>query len=129
MASRTMVLTGLTVLAFIVYHLLHFTVGVTPPEHHAFSEVTVDGPRPDVYRMVVEGFRIPYVAAIYIIAQVVLAVHLSHGVASTIQTLGVNHPFYTPLVRRTGVALAALLALGNCSIPIAVLSGWIGSSV
>ncbi len=128
LSSRTMVLTGFTILAFVVYHLLHFTVGVTHPDHHALVEATATGTRHDVFAMVVAGFREPVVASIYIVAQVMLAVHLSHGVASTVQTLGFNHPTFTPLVKRGGITVAVLLALGNGSIPIAVLAGWIGGN-
>ncbi|MEM7262206.1 MAG: succinate dehydrogenase cytochrome b subunit [Planctomycetota bacterium] len=127
-ASRWMVLSGLTILLFVIYHLLHFTVGATHPDHYALQETVGEAARHDVYGMVVAGFQIPWVSAIYIAAQILLGMHLAHGISSVVQTLGINHPTYTPLIRRGGVGLAVLLALGNCSIPVAVLAGWIGDA-
>lgn len=132
LASRTMVLSGLVILAFVVYHLLHFTLGVTQatPDGHNFLSLTQtyrhDGEmslRHDVYGMVVFGFQKWYVSAVYIVAQLILGLHLSHGISSVFQTLGWNAPRWWPLIQRIGLTLTILLVVGNCSIPLAVLFG------
>ncbi|MEZ4272175.1 MAG: succinate dehydrogenase cytochrome b subunit [Myxococcota bacterium] len=83
LAARTMILSGLLLLAFVVFHLLHFTLGVTHPEH--FAQVDSLGNH-DVYNMVVRGFQQPLVSASYIVAMVLLGMHLSHGVSSMFQS-------------------------------------------
>lgn len=117
-AARTMPVTGMLVLAYVVYHLLHFTFGATHPEH---AHLTDAAGRHDVYSMVVLGFRIPAVAAVYVIANAILAVHLSHGIGSLFQTVGVGNPRYHRLLDRAGPAIAGALFLGYVSIPIAVM--------
>ena len=121
-ASRSMVLSGLSVLGFVVYHLLHFTLGVTNPEHFALR--TADGHH-DVYAMVVKGFSNPAISGAYIAFQLMLFFHLSHGFQSLMQTLGIHHGRYTPLVKRLGWLLAAAVAGGNIFIPVAVLMGMV----
>lgn len=118
--SRFMVQTGLLVLAYVVYHLLHFTLGVTNPEH--FDVQDAEG-RHDVFRMLVLGFQNPAISITYIVAQVILFMHLAHGLQSTLQTVGFRHPRYTPLVEKLGPGIAAIVTLGFLSIPVAV---WIG---
>ncbi|MDA0999140.1 MAG: succinate dehydrogenase cytochrome b subunit [bacterium] len=120
MASRSIVLTGLVVLAFIVYHLLHFTLGVTNPEYLQYLDPKG---RLDVYRMVLTGFSSAAVSGAYAVAVILLGVHLSHGVSSLFQTLGINHPGYNNFIKRLGSISAVLIAAGFLSIPLAVLSG------
>lgn len=132
LASRTMVLSGLVIFAFVVYHLLHFTFGVvqgTADGNHFLSlmqpyrhegEMAI---RHDVYAMVVQGFSKWYVSAAYIVAQLILGLHLSHGIASAFQTFGWNAPRWTPLIRNGSLAAVLILVIGNCSIPLAVLAG------
>ena len=87
-ASRTMRWGGPLLVLFIVYHLLHFTVGSVHP----------DFVRGDVYHNVVMGFQNPLVAfAFYVLAMVALSLHLFHGVTSMLQTLGLSHPKYNGL--------------------------------
>lgn len=119
-ASHTMFMGGLILLGFIVYHLAQFTLGLTNPEQ--FSLHDAQG-RHDVYSMVVLCFRQPLISAIYILAMVPLVLHLSHGVTSAFQTLGVNHPKYRPLLAAIGPLFGAIVFIGNVSIPLAVLSG------
>lgn len=121
-AARSMLMGGLIVLGFVCYHLAHFTLGLTHPEQFALHDAQG---RHDVYAMVVLGFRQPLVAALYILAMVPLALHLSHGVSSAFQTLGVNHPKYQSLLHALGPAFASIIFIGNVSIPLAVLSGLI----
>ena len=119
-ASLTMIRTGLVVLLYVAYHLLHFTFGVTNPEHFALADAAG---RHDVFGMLVRGFQNPLISAVYLLANFVLAVHLSHGIRSAIQTFGWNHPTYNPAIRKGGPALAWVLFAGFASIPTAVLLG------
>ena len=90
-ASRTMKYSGLIVFAFIVYHLLHFTFGVTDPSAHTLKD---NMGRHDIYGMVIAGFSNPIVSASYIFAMGLLCMHLSHGFFSLFQSLGINQPEY-----------------------------------
>ncbi|NIR45473.1 MAG: succinate dehydrogenase cytochrome b subunit [Gemmatimonadetes bacterium] len=112
-ASRTMRWGGPILLIFIVYHLLHFTTGTA---HNDF----VAG---DVYHNVVAGFSIWWVSAFYIFAQLVLGLHLYHGVWSMLQTLGLSHPSYNRVRFGISALITAVVVVGNISIPIAVLAG------
>ena len=120
-ASRTMVITGLLVFFFIVYHLLHFTFGVTNPE---FSHGVDSKGREDVYSMVVFSFQNGWISGTYILAMFFLYLHLSHGAASVFQTLGFSE---SSRVRKTaerfGGWAALLIFIGNSLIPLAVLLG------
>ncbi len=123
LASRSMVFTGLSTLVFVIYHLLHFTLGVTNPGH--FSLETSSGGH-DVYGMVVAGFSVPGIALAYIAFQVVLFFHLTHGVQSLAQTLGLNHDRYTPMIKTASTAVAVLITGGNIFLVLAVLTGLVG---
>jgi len=117
-ASRTMVLSGLTLFAYIVYHLLHFTWRTTD------AEIAALGPY-EVYDMLIIGFSNPLISLFYIIATVLLGMHLSHGISSVFQTLGINNPKYNKLFRSLGPALGIILSLGFISIPVAVMTGFV----
>ncbi len=112
-ASRTMRWSGVFLLAFIVFHLLHFTTGDLHPDF-------IPG---DVYHNVITGFQVLPVAIVYILATLALALHLFHGSWSMLQTLGLNHPRYNRLRNIVCVSLAALVVIGNLSFPVAVLTG------
>jgi len=112
-ASRTMYWSGPIVLAFVIYHLLDFTFGVVNPNYH-------EG---DVYSNVVASFSVSWISAFYIVAMIALCLHLYHGLWSMFQSLGINHPRHTPWLKRGSAAVAILIAAGNISIPIAVLTG------
>lgn len=132
---------GLVVLAFIVFHILHFTVGVVQPENFALHEVLrgdvwvrESAPavlahtpehmqRHDAYSMFILGFQNPIVSAAYILANVLLGRHLSHGIASGFATLGLAKGKQRITTERIGMAIAWLVMLGNISFPIAVLAG------
>ena len=117
LASRTMIWTGALMAAFIIYHLLHFTTGQA---HPSFNHEL------DVYSNIVNGFRQIPAAVAYIIAMVLLGYHLSHGVWSMFQSVGVNHPRLTPLLRKLAIIAAILIAAANISIPVSVWTGIIG---
>jgi succinate dehydrogenase / fumarate reductase, cytochrome b subunit len=114
-ASRTMYWSGPIILAFVVYHLLDFTFGTVNPRFQPGN----------VYGNVVASFQLIPVAAFYIIAMLLLCLHLYHGLWSMFQSLGIAHPRYTPMLRKTAGVVAILIAAGNISIPVAVLAGWV----
>lgn len=118
--SRSMLLTGLVVLAFVLYHLAHYTWQVAHPE---FAGRLDAAGRHDVYSMVVGSFQQPHIAGLYVVALVLLGLHLSHGVSSVFQTLGFRHPKYEKLLTRAGPVFGALVAAGYLSIPLAVQAG------
>ena len=120
MASRTMIVSGLIVLCFVIYHLLQFTVQVTDPE---FREVHDSIGRHDVYRMLILGFRHPLVSLFYVIALFLLTTHLSHGFASVVQTLGINNRKIANFVSTGGQTLAWVVFAGYISIPVTILLG------
>lgn len=116
-ASRTMYWSGPIVLAFLIFHLLEFTAGVLHP-HAQF----VAG---DVYGNVVSGFKVWWVSAWYVIAVGLLCLHLSHGMWSMFQSVGLAGKRQTPLLKRAAQAIAILIFLGYSSIPISVYLGFI----
>lgn len=112
-ASRTMKWSGPILLAFIVFHLLHLTVGAVHPDFQSG----------DVYHNVVVGFQSVPVAVSYIVAMLLLGLHLRHGVWSMLRTLGVSHPRYERMAQAAAAAIAAVVVAGNISFPLAVLVG------
>ena len=120
-ASRSMLLTGLSTLAFVIYHLLHFTLGVTNPGHSALKAAGAGGH--DVYAMVTASFDVPAIAIAYAAFQIVLFLHLSHGIQSLAQTLGIHHARYTPMIRTLSFVFALAIAGGNAMLALSVLTG------
>ncbi len=120
-ASRHMVMSGLIVLAFILYHLAHFTVRITD------SRFALLKPDPlghyDVYSMMVYGFQNYLVSGFYILSLFLLALHLSHGSSSFFQSLGLNDKKLTPRLALGGRIFAWFMFVGYTSIPVAVLLG------
>jgi succinate dehydrogenase / fumarate reductase cytochrome b subunit len=112
-ASRTMYWSGPIILAFVIYHLLDFTFGTVNP---AFQQG-------NVYANVVASFQLPQVSAFYILAMVLLCMHLYHGLWSMFQSLGVHPPRYTLALKRSAAVVAILIAAGNISIPVSVMAG------
>jgi len=122
-ASRYMAMSGLVVLAFILYHLAHFTVRVTDPRFLLLKADPLN--RYDVYSMMVYGFQNAFVSGFYILAMFLLALHLSHGTSSFFQSLGLNNERLTPRLATAGRIFAWLIFVGYTSIPIAVLLHWV----
>ncbi|MBC7793225.1 MAG: succinate dehydrogenase cytochrome b subunit, partial [Clostridia bacterium] len=118
--AKTMALSGLTLLAFIVYHLLHFTFGVTNAETYGLEDSLG---RHDVYAMVVGSFANPAISGVYVVSMALLGMHLSHGCSSFFQSLGLNHPKYNGLIQKVGPTLGILIFIGNAAMPVAVLLG------
>ena len=132
-AGRYMLLTGLVVLAFLLFHLAHFTFGwVKGADVGGYrvnyldlrdSSNAVEGGRHDVYSMVVYGFQNTVITVLYVVAQLALFLHLSHGFQSAFQTLGANSPRWQQTWRRLGYAVALLLLVGNVGIAGAIWAG------
>jgi succinate dehydrogenase / fumarate reductase cytochrome b subunit len=121
-ASRTIFISGLVIFGFIIYHLMHFTLGVTNPEFLNLKDPG-DPLHHDVYGMMVRGFANPFVSGFYIIAMALLCMHLSHGVSSSLQSLGIRTGRSTRLANRLAWLAAWIIFLGNISIPISILAG------
>ena len=123
-ASRNMLLTGLVMLFFVLYHLAHFTLGWTSPVTFK-GAFPLHGPDqlPDVYRMVVLGFQNPVVAGLYLVAQLFLCLHLWHGAGSWTQTLGLNRGKLRGFTSLIGPVVALVVLVGNSLIDLACLLG------
>jgi succinate dehydrogenase / fumarate reductase cytochrome b subunit len=124
-ASRTMFWSGLIIAAFIIYHLLHFTVQMQAINLTGKSFVDLHDAknRHDVYAMVVLGFQNKLVAGFYILAMFLLCLHLSHGLSAMFQSLGWKTPAYAPIIDCGARAVSWLIFAGYISIPIAVQLG------
>ena len=121
LASRSMRWGGLLILAFVIFHILHFTTRDVDPAGFAAA---MDGAgRYDIYGNVVGSFRIWWVTAIYLVAVALVGLHLWHGVWSFGRSLGVARPSDHPLRRRIAPILAIGIWLGFTLVPIAVLAG------
>lgn len=118
--ARSMRLSGLVVLAFILFHLAEFTWQLMNPETRTWVDALG---RHDVYRMVIAGFSNPLISGFYILAIGLLAMHLSHGIASLFQTLGLTTAKLRPLFEKAGRIVAWVIFIGFVSIPLAVLLG------
>ncbi|ADU66852.1 succinate dehydrogenase cytochrome b subunit [Desulfurispirillum indicum] len=118
-ASKTMIYTGFVILAFAVYHLLHFTIRVTNPEIYGFDSLG----RFDVFTMVVKGFSSVVVSLIYLIAMIALVLHTSHGIGSMFQSVGLNNDKALPVIQKVGKAVAIVLFIALISTPVAILIG------
>ena len=157
LTSRTMIWTGIMVFAFLVYHLLHLTLGVTNPDHFDYNEyyavkaysiaddatrnqviesgqISIQAQpvvyeRHDVYKMVILGFRDPWISLAYIIGVILLGFHLNHAIQSMFQTLGLNHTTYNGFFRKLGPVLSTILVLCYISIPITIFLGLVGAGV
>lgn len=157
MASRTMIITGLAILLFLLYHLAHFTLGWTNPNDfnlkvsatkaldkpneyyhldipdsakgterdemilHKLEEKWGPVGSQDVYSMVVHGFRQPLITLCYVLAMVFLGLHMSHGVASSFQTLGANRPRWHTCIKQFGLGFTVVVIGGNILIAVLTL--------
>ena len=114
-ASRTMIWGGLFILLFVIYHVLDLTFGTVNP---SFEEG-------NIYHNVVASFRLWPVALLYVLAMIAVGMHLWHGIWSMFQTLGLNTARSNRLIRNIATFFAVLLTIGNISIPLAVLTGFV----
>ncbi|QTN32714.1 succinate dehydrogenase cytochrome b subunit [Akkermansiaceae bacterium] len=131
-SSRLMIVSGLTILAFIIFHILHFTVKAGS----SFGDM-IDVPhlaetgaiRHDAYGMVIAGFSPGiltfFAVAFYVIAMTLLCSHLSHGVQSMFQTLGLRSKKASDLIRKISVGYAVAIYLGFISVPLSIFLGFV----
>lgn len=122
-AARTMFWSGPVIALFIVYHILHLTTGTVHPTYD--KNVNPETHEVNVYANLVEGFQRPLASGIYILAMLAIALHLSHGVWSMLQTVGVNRPNWECALRGLAVAVGVLLCAGFTAVPLAVLLGFV----
>ena len=123
LASRTMAISGLVLLSFIVFHLLHLTAGVIGSPNS--DRVDAEGYR-DVYGKVIVAFQNPLIVVLYLVGQLGLGLHLSHAVSSSFQTLGLEAAALDRLLKAAGPAIALFVVLGNVGIILAVFLGILG---
>lgn len=116
--SRTMIWSGLGILLYVVYHLLHFTFITTNPE---YASLTDAAGRFDVYSMIVLSFQNYLISAVYLVAMFALAFHINHALPSVLQTLGLTRPEYRTCLKRVGNIAALIFFVGYASMPVAVL--------
>lgn len=112
-AARTMIWSGPIIGAFVVYHVLHLTLGKAGLP---FTDL-------HAYENVVNGFSVPYVSAFYSVAVVMLLLHFRHGLWSWFQTVGWSHPAHDGARRTVANLLTAIVVIGDLSFPIAVFFG------
>ncbi len=120
--ARTMAVTGTVILAFIIFHLMHFTWRITHPE--LSNGVDMYGHR-DVFRLVVLSFQRPEIAFTYVAALTLLFLHLSHGLWSLFQSLGLLGERSLPVAKKISGAVSFILYLAYISIPLACYFGWV----
>lgn len=121
-ASKNMIWTGLLIAVFIIYHLLHFTFHVTNPGISADRHLDAMG-RHDVFSMIVLSFRQLYIAAAYVLGVGMVGLHLSHGIQSSFQTVGLNSRRAFPYITKGAMIVWIVIFLGFASFPITILTG------
>ena len=136
-AARTMIFSGLIIAAFAFYHLAHYTwkvpqVNGLPDDFETYyveadmvtSAKGEEGKDPvDVYRMVITGFKVPWVTGFYVVAIALLCFHLSHGLSAMFQSLGLKNKIYGKWIDHGAKVAAVLIFLGYITIPLAVIVG------
>lgn len=126
LAARTMIYSGTVVIAFAVLHILHFTVLNLDPDFKILEWVAPAGiyegkTLHDVYAMLIMGFSNPWVACGYIFAMIVIALHLSHGVSSMFQSVGLRNEAWRYRLNAIAVAYCVVIAAGFSLNPLAVM--------
>lgn len=135
--SRFMLLSGLVILAFVIFHIAHYTLGLVQSATLAepggatrqisLLDLRDANGHHDVYGMVIHEFRQWPMVLLYVVAQLLLAAHLYHGASSMFQSLGINQPRYNWLLEKVGLFVAVLVGGGNLLIPLAVLFRFVGA--
>ena len=113
-AVKTMIFQGVLILFYLINHLIHFKFGTHYTVVYGGVEMR------DIYKLVVEEFQSPLYTLFYVLMMVVLGFHLSHGFYSSFQTLGFNHPRYSPWLKRGGCAFALIVSMGFLIQPVFV---------
>jgi succinate dehydrogenase / fumarate reductase cytochrome b subunit len=120
LASRTMIWSGLIIVAFVGFHLAHYTLLIVHPE---FRDLQDAHGWHDIYQMMVRGFSNYWVSGFYVLAIGLLCIHLSHGAGAMFQSLGLKNESYASVIDRFAKVIAVVIFLGYISIPLAVLMG------
>ena len=120
LASRTMIWSGLIIVAFVAFHLAHYTLMVVHPE---FRDLRDANGWHDIYRMMVIGFSNYWVSGFYVLSIGLLCIHLSHGASAMFQSLGLNSAAYEAVIDRLANVAAVVIFVGYVSIPLAILMG------
>lgn len=115
-ASRTMRVSGVIVLSYLIFHLADLTWGWIPGYDWEYGEV---------YNNLQGSLGNPLVAAVYIVANALLALHIYHGAWSMFQSLGINNPRFNAARRYFAAGFALLILVGNVSLPVSILAGWV----
>ena len=116
LATRLMPYTGTFLLAFVAWHIFDFTL----IDHDGARSILLDGKSYGLFGVVYNSFLSPLHSALYVLAMFCLGLHLSHGVASCMQTTGFNHPHYAPAVKRISNYFAFFVTVGYSLIPVSV---------
>lgn len=116
--ARWMMFTGLAVLAFIIFHLLHLTIGAIDPGKFVEGEV---------YANLHAAFQQLPLVGLYVLAMAVIMIHLCHGVWSLFQTLGLDNPDRNRLLRMFAVAISFALFVGFSAVPVSLYTGWLAA--
>ena len=128
--SKTMMVTGILLLCFIVFHILHFTVKVLPvaytPSAYTVTQEGATFTIPNVYEMMVRGFQNTWISVFYIIGTGALCFHLSHGISSMFQTMGLRNEKWRYPLNYLALFYGWGVFLGFAIIPVSVMMGWKG---
>ena len=129
--SRYMLMSGIVILAFIIYHLAHFTVrlpGINGVGDFTKIKTVLHGETvPDVYAMMILGFQVWWVSAFYLIAQALLFIHLGHGISSGFQSLGLRNHVWWPRIQLLAKVVSVAIFIGYASIPAAIFLRVVGA--
>lgn len=131
-ASRYMLMSGLVIAAFIVYHLAHFTallpgISGTDVDFHKLRTVLHGEEVPDIYAMMIRGFQVWWVSLFYLIAQGLLFIHLYHGLVSMLQSIGFRGHSLFPCARNVLRGVSIAIFIGYAIIPIAIYLRVVGA--
>lgn len=129
--SRYMLVSGLVILAFVVYHLAHFTAllpGINGQgDFHKLTTLLHGEPVADVYAMMILGFQVWWVAVFYLVAQALLFMHLGHGIAAVFQSLGFRNHVWWPRVTVLAKVASIAIFTGYAIIPLSIFMRVVGS--
>jgi succinate dehydrogenase / fumarate reductase cytochrome b subunit len=128
-ASRTMMMSGIILLSFICFHIAHFTLKVAPQTYtpESFLLSPEDGPSftvPNIYKMMVDGFKDPWISLFYVVGTGALCFHLSHGVSSMFQTMGLRNETWRYRLNWLALIYGVGVFAGFAIIPVSVMMGW-----
>lgn len=114
LVQKTLIHQGMIILVFLIWHLLTFKYG----PHYEYTVVGTGEVIRDLFKLLVEVFTDPIYVVGYVACVIILGMHLSHGLSSSIRTLGFNHPKYDKIVRLIGTIYAAVVLIGFASQPL-----------